>query len=173
MTWEIKNRFTGVVIRSGEGELRDADLQGADLRDANLWDADLQGADLRDANLQGANLQGAKLRDANLQGANLRDANLWDANLRDANLQGANLRDSNIIDLGQRSDGKQFYLQLRNGKEPMVISGCRYFTLSKARAFWNATRPVGQPLGDETRAILDHGERLMAIRSTYHNPTGE
>ena len=93
-----------------------ADLQGANLRDANLWDADLQGANLRDANLRdanlrdanlwGADLRGANLRDADLRGADLRDANLWDAdlqganlrdaNLRDANLQGANLRDANL-----------------------------------------------------------------------------
>jgi len=52
---EIKNRFTGTVIRTVDA----ADLRGADLRDANL-----RGADLRDANLCGANLRGADLRDA-------------------------------------------------------------------------------------------------------------
>ena len=43
-------------------DLRDAHLQDADLRRANLWDANLQGADLRRANLRGANLWGADLR---------------------------------------------------------------------------------------------------------------
>ncbi len=62
--------------------LRDADLQGADLRFADLWDADLQGADLRFADLWDADLQGADLRFADLQGADLRFADLrgcaWD-----------------------------------------------------------------------------------------------
>ena len=53
----------------------DADLWGADLRDANLRGADLWGADLRDADLRDADLWGANLRDADLRGANLRDAN--------------------------------------------------------------------------------------------------
>ena len=89
---EIKNRFTGAVIRTVDA----ADLRGADLRDANLRGADLRGADLRDADLRGANLRGANLRDADLRGANLRDADLGDANLGDANLRGANLRGANL-----------------------------------------------------------------------------
>ena len=63
-----------------------ADLSGADLRDANLSGADLSGAYLRDANLSGADLSGADLSDAYLIGAILRDANLSGANLYSANL---------------------------------------------------------------------------------------
>ena len=48
--------------------------------------ADLQDADLRDANLRGADLQDANLRDADLRGADLRRADLQDADLRGANL---------------------------------------------------------------------------------------
>ena len=58
---------------------------------ANLRDADLQGADLPCANLPYANLRGADLRGADLPFANLLGANLKGADLRDANLQGANL----------------------------------------------------------------------------------
>lgn len=47
------------------------DLQGADLRYADLW-----GANLRDADLQGADLWGADLRYANLWGADLQGATL-------------------------------------------------------------------------------------------------
>jgi len=43
--------------------------------------ADLQSADLRNADLQGANLQSADLRNADLQGANLRNADLRSVNL--------------------------------------------------------------------------------------------
>ena len=60
-------------------DLYDADLCGANLRNANLCGADLRGADLRDANLCGADLRGADLRGADLCGANLRGADLCDA----------------------------------------------------------------------------------------------
>ena len=57
---EIKNRFTGALIRSVAAEsLQDANLRGANLQDANLEGAYLRGANLQGANLQGANLEGA------------------------------------------------------------------------------------------------------------------
>ena len=103
---EIKNRWTGEVIFShecednsiaktvketlmGDANLGDANLRGADLRDAYLGGANLRGADLGDANLGGAYLGGA-----NLRGADLRDAYLGGANLRGADLRGADLRDA-------------------------------------------------------------------------------
>ena len=52
----IKNRFTDETIREIDGDLR-----GANLRGANLSDADLRGADLYSANLSDANLRGADL----------------------------------------------------------------------------------------------------------------
>ena len=84
-------------------DLYDADLCGADLRNANLCDADLRGADLRGADLcgadlRGANLRGANLRNADLRGANLRGANLRNADLRGADLCGANLRGADLCD---------------------------------------------------------------------------
>ena len=47
---EIKNRFTGAVLRT---------IDAANLRDANLCAANLRGADLCAANLRGADLRGA------------------------------------------------------------------------------------------------------------------
>ena len=98
---EIKNRFTGNVLWSGEAEsLRDAvekavaaraDLAGANLAGANLAGADLAGAYLDFANLARVNLYGANLDGADLAGANLAGADLADANLADAYLAGANL----------------------------------------------------------------------------------
>ena len=81
--------------------LRDADLNGADLRRANLSDADLYCADLRradlhHANLRGANLRGADLYDADLSGADLHHANLNGADLRDAYLRRACLSGANL-----------------------------------------------------------------------------
>ena len=98
-TLEIAN-FLGADLR--DADLEDANLGsdyliGADLRDANLKGVDLRGAYLRGANLRGANLIGAYLREsylvgADLIGADLRDANLGSADLRCANLRGANLK---------------------------------------------------------------------------------
>jgi len=119
MKIEIKHRITGRVLFSleteslklcveaavrsiaylrdadlGGADLRDAYLRGADLRDAYLRDAYLGGAYLRDADLRGAYLRGAYLRDADLGGADLRDAYLRDADLGGADLRDAYLRDA-------------------------------------------------------------------------------
>lgn len=70
---------------SGErADLREANLQGADLREANLQEANLQGADLQKANLRKANLRGTDLWEANLQGADLDYASwpLWCGSLK-------------------------------------------------------------------------------------------
>jgi uncharacterized protein YjbI with pentapeptide repeats len=136
MAWEIKHRYTGDVINSGEGDLRGADLRGAYLRGADLGGADLRGADLRGAYLRGADLGGA------------------------------DLRGTCVIDIGQRSDGYQFFLQLRDDDEPLVLAGCRYMPLSEARQHWLDTRAETQ-LGDESQALLDHGERLIEIRKAH------
>ena len=72
------------------------DLQGANLKEANLERANLEGANLKEANLERANLTEAnlvssKLYTARLSGANLEEANLWGAQLADANLEGTTL----------------------------------------------------------------------------------
>jgi len=78
--------------------LRDADLCGADLHNADLHNADLRDADLCGADLCGANLCNADLCGANLCGANLCNADLCGADLCDANLCDANLRGTNLCD---------------------------------------------------------------------------
>ena len=93
---EIKNRYTGKVICTGEC-IRDAvcknlaDLGGADLRGANLGHADLGHADLSVADLGHANLRGADLGHADLGSADLGHADLGYADLRGADLRGARL----------------------------------------------------------------------------------
>jgi len=91
--WAVKNNANLVGAN-----LRDAYLRGADLVGANLRGAYLRGADLGDANLGGADLRGADLGDANLRGAYLRGANLRGAYLRGANLVGADLRGADLGD---------------------------------------------------------------------------
>ena len=76
--------------------LRSADLSGADLSGASLRGADLRGADLSGAYLSGANLMSAKLSDADLSGANLMSAKLSDADLSGADLRSADLRSADL-----------------------------------------------------------------------------
>jgi hypothetical protein len=117
--FEIKNRFTGVVLYAANLEndtdnlsysanlgravvqacLSRASLSGAKLSRAKLSGANLSGADLFRANLCGADLSGADLSGANLCGANLSGANLSDANLCSANLCGADLSDAKLSDV--------------------------------------------------------------------------
>ena len=113
---EIKNRFDGAVIFSGNfdtiGEavlaaikekkslryanLDYADLHFADLRSADLRSADLHYANLRYANLDYANLRSADLRYADLHSADLRYADLSSADLSYADLRYVNLRYVNL-----------------------------------------------------------------------------
>lgn len=64
----------------------------ANLENANLSQADLSGINLSQANLRGANLTETNLSEADLSGADLQGANLNQTNLRDANLSGSDLR---------------------------------------------------------------------------------
>jgi len=107
MLVEIRSRWTGRVLFSGEYDSlkscvedavkRGADLIGAYLFRANLRGADLRGADLIGANLIRANLSKADLSGAYLIGANLSEANLSEAHLSKANLSEAYLREANLI----------------------------------------------------------------------------
>ena len=98
---EVLNRHKQWIDTDEEegerADLREADLQGANLQGADLREADLREAYLQEADLQGADLREAYLREAYLQGADLREADLREAYLREADLrraylQGANLR---------------------------------------------------------------------------------
>ena len=71
-------------------------LQGANLQGANLHQADLSGANLQGANLQGGYLQRADFTMANLSGADLTGAKPAMANLTEAILCGANLTEANL-----------------------------------------------------------------------------
>jgi hypothetical protein len=73
------------------------DLEGADLRGANLG-----GYFLRDVNLRRTDLSGTNLSGADLSGAIIREANLMDADLSGADLRWADLSGSSLVqaDLG-------------------------------------------------------------------------
>lgn len=75
-------------------KLQGANLSGADLSMANLRRADLQGANLTGADLSFANLPGADLRNCNLQKASFKGANLIKADLTGAELEGADFSEA-------------------------------------------------------------------------------
>jgi uncharacterized protein YjbI with pentapeptide repeats len=82
-------------------DLRQANLDGAyltwvQLNEANLAEADLSGADLAGVHLMGTNLAKAQLGEANLTGAQLYKANLTEAFGDKANLRGAQLIQTNL-----------------------------------------------------------------------------
>jgi len=79
-----------------KGKLKDTQLQGAFLQEAQLQGAQLNSAQLQGSDLSKAQLQGAELNYANLQGADLRGAQLQGADLSYANLQGADLRGAQL-----------------------------------------------------------------------------
>lgn len=83
------------------------------------------------------------------------------ANLAGAKLARAYLADANLIDGGQRSDGYRFVGSIKDGSL-MILAGCRYFTIEAAREHWKYRD--GTPLGAETTCILDHIEKVAAIR---------
>jgi uncharacterized protein YjbI with pentapeptide repeats len=84
-TWRRENRNV-------RPDLRQADLRGRNLRNANLSGADLRGAILRNAKLGQASLNSANLYNAILVKADLTGAKLKEAMLRRADLSGAILR---------------------------------------------------------------------------------
>jgi len=94
---ELNNKWHLVreIVTQG---IRDRNLSGVDLSDADLSGANLSGANLIDADLSGADLSGANLIDADLSGADLFGADLSGADLSGADLFGADLSRANLID---------------------------------------------------------------------------
>lgn len=125
----------------------------------------LERADLSWAVLSGADIRGANMRDANMRWAVLRRADLSGANMRDADLTGVSGIEDRIIDLGVRSDGHRFLLTRTEPGEWRIKAGCRNFTITEAFAHWNKTRPESDPLGDETRLLINSGLAIAKLRN--------
>ena len=99
--YEIKSRYIGIVLFSGEYESFKECVEDAVRKKTNLYGADLgwtglEKAYLRGANLKWANLEWANLYGANLKGAYLEEVNLGRANLYRAYLEGANLKNASL-----------------------------------------------------------------------------
>ena len=99
--WQYENK--DIIANLNNADLGDADLSYAHLRGANLRNANLAGADLIHAHLNNATLSDvdlsrAYLSYADLSYADLSDAHLSNAHLSDSNLSGANLRHAHFSD---------------------------------------------------------------------------
>ena len=92
--WRDQN--TDIRPDLSQADLREIQLQKADLSNTNLNKAKLQFSNLTGANLQGTSLKKAKFQEANLQSANLKNADLSGAGMLESNLQYADLENANL-----------------------------------------------------------------------------
>jgi hypothetical protein len=84
--------------------LKQANLKGANLRQAMLAGADLREADLEEADLSGAMLLGANLSRAKLMNANFEGAMLLGVHLENAHIEGANFNNTAWLTQDQLDD---------------------------------------------------------------------
>jgi uncharacterized protein YjbI with pentapeptide repeats len=84
--------------------LKNANLKGANLRQAMLAGADLREADLEEADLSGAMLLGANLSRAKLMNANFEGAMLLGVHLENAHIEGANFNNTAWLTQDQVDD---------------------------------------------------------------------
>jgi uncharacterized protein YjbI with pentapeptide repeats len=175
---EIKNRWTGEVIRTVDAEtltradltradLSWADLSRADLSRASLSRADLSWADLSRADLSRASLYGADLYGADLYGADLSRANLSRASLYGADLSRAIVADDHtlvgnrpMLQLGPLGSRSATLIAFRTDKGLMVRTGCFFGT---ADQFVDAVRKTHE---DSTHAA-DYMAALDFIRNWF------
>jgi uncharacterized protein YjbI with pentapeptide repeats len=104
-----------VVVNLNGADLREINLFAAALSRAWLSEADLSGSRLSAANLHAADLHSANLSEVDLSAANVSDANLNRANLTEADLSAANLIGANLhkADLS-RGDLRRAFLRAAN-----------------------------------------------------------
>ncbi len=128
--WQTEFRsFSGYRLNLRETNLQKADLSQFILSGSNLTDARLEGA-----NLIGARLEGANLIHATMHGANLSGASLSIARLHLAKLEGARLEDTNLVGAGLNST---FLAGASLGNARLEGAELRHATLAGA-FFWNS-----------------------------------
>ena len=163
---EIKSRWTGAVLYSGEHadvkEAVEAAVKaGANLRDAYLADANLAGANLRDADLAGANLRGANLRGAYLAGANLAGANLAGAKVGARDDEAALAGSRPIVQIGPIGSRNDWLLVFWCGDAGVRISaGCQK-QISEAHFLKRLAYRHGE--GDQANIHAQHYIEAMAF----------
>jgi hypothetical protein len=168
----LMNKDAGTVVLKG-ADLSNANLRGADLREAALRGADLSDANLSDANLIEADLGGANLHDANLSDANLSDANLFLADLIDADLIEADLSGANLIDAGLTDadlidtylSGAGLSFADLNLPEGVTKKKLEQQLERQAKLLRGATMPSGMVLSSRFKHALSFEQALSSIVS--------
>ena len=147
--------------------LRDANLCGANLykenlRGADLCGADLCGANLYKANLRGADLCGADLHNADLRGADLRNADLCGVDLRGVDLSYAHLHTAlGVIHAGFEIRGYEIIGCLTVDKKLHHIkAGCRWFTPAQALKHWSDGRSTSPAILARVKLIIELANSL-------------
>lgn len=133
--------------------LNGVDLREADLSVANLSVANLSGADLSEADLSGANLNGADLSGADLSGADLSVANLNGVDLSEA---------KGVILLPvQDYRGYSWPHAIQTDGGWRIRAGCRFFSLEEARMHWGDGYIGDRELGDMYLYACDWLEKKL------------
>ncbi|MEP7291145.1 MAG: pentapeptide repeat-containing protein [Chloroflexota bacterium] len=145
------------ILRTTKHTLRqalqnvDVDVQGPDsMAGANLENAQLENANFSGRNLKGAHMANANLQNANFSGANLADANLENADAGDTNFSGANLKNAVLINVNFANanlTGANFKNAVLEGADltGAKIGGANF----KDAAMQGATLPRGEMFSDE------------------------
>ena len=146
------------------------------LEDALLWETDLQCAVFRRCNLRGADFTRSYLRWAKFEDCDLRETFFQDANLSGTRFvgnrydhqtffAGANMDDFDIICV----DNSRHY-QMRVLRDettgPLIVMGCRTFTLNQAWTHWQKNKGgVRQNYLDALKAFADvEGHKLKIVK---------
>lgn len=140
--WKKELDEQGIILN-----LRQADLQGGFLKNANLKHSDLRESNLRNtflycANLEYANLRGAHLEDANLEGANFQNSNVTDTWINPLNsLKG--LTEEQLIGYGfEISNGFAFGYRTQKGLYNGIYEPGKLYT---SNAFNPDNKKMHQP----------------------------
>lgn len=83
------------AIMQGE-DLRNVNMNRADMMGVNMQRANTQRADMQDANMWGADMRGANMQRANMQRANMQHVDMQHADMRSAEMQRTDMRGVNI-----------------------------------------------------------------------------
>jgi len=147
------------------------DLREANLHGANLREADFESADLSRANLSGANLQKAKLIEADLTEANLRRAMLDGANLRGADLSRANLSRANLSRADLRGANLDSATLVRTDLRGADVTGCRIYGVSAWGLKLKRTKQEDLVITpqDEPTVTVDNIEVAQFVYLLLHN----
>jgi len=130
-----------------------ADFFRADFSLANFSRANFSRASFSGANFSGASFYGADFSLANFYGADFSLANFYGANFYGANFSRANFSGAKgILHVGP-VDGWDMYA-VRWDDGPRIKAGCRWFTVTEARAWWGK--------GGESGNKPEHGPLMLA-----------